>query len=85
MQSDPQASNTDRAAGDPLTTKSRVLETGAAMVQDFRPVKQICAFLNAFHVYATDQTRVVEANHYCSHLTEGIYIYLSPSGRICQD
>lgn len=77
MQSDPQAtsSNTDLAAtaGDPLSIKSRVLETGAAMVQDFRPVKQICAFLNAFHIYATDQTRVVEANHYCSHLTEGTY------------
>lgn len=52
--------------------KSRVLESGAAMIQDFTPVKQICAHLNAFHVYANDPTRCVEANHYCTHLTEGM-------------
>jgi hypothetical protein len=42
------------------------------MIQDFTPVKQICAHLNAFHVYANDPTRCVEANHYCTHLTEGM-------------
>lgn len=62
---------THRAPGSDFTTKSRVLDTGASIVQDFRPVKQICAFLNALHVYADDPTRVVESNHYCSHLTEG--------------
>lgn len=40
--------------------------------QDFAPVKSICAHLNAFHVYADDPKRIVEANHYCSHLTEGM-------------
>jgi hypothetical protein len=59
-------------AGSPLTTKSRVLETAAGTIQDFSPVKQICAYLNAFHVYANDPTRAVEANHYCSHITEGL-------------
>lgn len=57
--------------GDPRTVKSRVLESGAGMTQDFTPVKQICAHLNAFHVYAEDPKRCVEANHYCTHLTEG--------------
>ncbi|KAK2764517.1 hypothetical protein FQN54_009212 [Arachnomyces sp. PD_36] len=67
--------------GDPLTTKSQVLETGAGMVQDFKPVKQICAHLNAFHVYASNPTRCVEANHYCSHVTEDVrqcLLYDSP-------
>jgi hypothetical protein len=59
-------------AGDELTTKSRVLETAAGVIQDFRPVKSICAHLNAFHVYASDPTRAVEANHYCAHITEGL-------------
>ena len=63
--------DTSGIIGDPRTTKSRVLEAGAAMVQEFKPVKQICAHLNAFHVYADDPTRCVESNHYCSHLTEG--------------
>lgn len=59
------------AAGGPLRTKHRVLETGAGIIQEFHPVKQICAFLNAFHLYAKDPARCVEANHYCSHITEG--------------
>ncbi|PLB38082.1 OBAP family protein [Aspergillus candidus] len=68
--------------GSPRTTKSKVLETGAAAVQNFTPVKQICAHLNAFHVYADDPTRCVEANHYCSHITEDIrqcLLYDSPN------
>ncbi|KAJ5939062.1 Peptidase S26A signal peptidase I [Penicillium verhagenii] len=67
--------------GETRTTKSQVLETGAAIVQDFTPVKQICAHLNAFHVYANDPSRCVEANHYCTHLTEDVrqcLIYASP-------
>lgn len=63
--------------GCPRTTKSRVLEAGASMVQDFTPVKQICAHLHAFHIYASDPTRCVEANHYCAHITEGINITIS--------
>ncbi|KAJ7765618.1 hypothetical protein B0H16DRAFT_1661484 [Mycena metata] len=59
-------------AGDPLSAKSTVLETGAALVQDFQPVKQLCAHLNAFHVYASDPHRFVETNHYCAHLTEDV-------------
>lgn len=62
----------DTVEGDERTTKSKVLETGAALTQDFAPVKSICAHLNAFHVYADDPKRFVEANHYCSHLTEGM-------------
>ncbi|KAL1986506.1 hypothetical protein VTN96DRAFT_6265 [Rasamsonia emersonii] len=73
---------TDRAAGSDFTTKSRILDTGASIVQDFRPVKQICAFLNALHVYASDPTRVVEANHYCTHLTEGESTTPLSSGRL---
>ncbi|RDW92747.1 OBAP family protein [Aspergillus mulundensis] len=56
----------------PLSTKSTVLESAASATQDFTPTNQICAHLHAFHVYADDPTRCVEANHYCSHLTEDI-------------
>lgn len=62
---------THGAAGEgPISTESKVLETGAAATQDFKPVKQICAHLNAFHAYASEPGRCVEANHYCSHLNE---------------
>lgn len=39
------------------------------MTQDFAPVRAICAHLNAFHVYADEPGRSVEANHYCTHLS----------------
>lgn len=41
-------------------------------LQNFEPTKQLCAHLNAFHTYADEPGRYVEANHYCAHLTEGI-------------
>ncbi|KAK3166886.1 hypothetical protein OEA41_010011 [Lepraria neglecta] len=73
---------TNEARGNPLAPKSQVLETGAAVGQSFAPVKQICAHLNAFHVYASDPKRCVEANHYCSHLNEDVrqcLIYDTPA------
>ncbi|KAL8646258.1 MAG: hypothetical protein Q9226_006946 [Calogaya cf. arnoldii] len=56
----------------PLSTKSKILETGALLAQNFAPVNAICAHLNAFHVYTSDPHRCVEANHYCSHISEGV-------------
>lgn len=61
------------------------------VIQNFAPLKQICAHLNAFHVYASDTSRCVEANHYCSHLNEGVqacsfsvFSYsLNVSGQMC--
>ncbi|KZF26628.1 DUF1264-domain-containing protein [Xylona heveae TC161] len=61
---------TNDVPGDPLSTKSRVLETGAAVAQDFTPIRQVCAHLNAFHAYADEPGRCVETNHYCTHVNE---------------
>lgn len=44
-----------------------ILETIAGASQDFTPTKQVCAFLNGFHLYDNDRSRSVEAFHYCSH------------------
>jgi len=68
--------------GGEVPAKDKVLETGAGLIQDFQPVKQICAHLNAFHTYADEPGRYVEANHYCSHLTSTVrqcILYDSPS------
>ncbi|KAK3303831.1 uncharacterized protein B0T15DRAFT_285696 [Chaetomium strumarium] len=70
-----------KVTGEPRSTKSTILETGASVAQDFSPLQNVCAHLNAFHVYASDPTRVVEANHYCGHLTEDVrqcLLYDSP-------
>lgn len=58
--------------GGPLSVEDKVLETGASVVQDFSPTKSLCAHLNAFHTYADEPGRYVEANHYCAHLTKGM-------------
>jgi len=66
---------------EPVSVKNKVLETGAAVTQNFDPIKSICAHLNAFHVYASDPSRCVEANHYCTHISEDFrqcLIYDSP-------
>ncbi|KAI0128744.1 hypothetical protein BJ170DRAFT_682528 [Xylariales sp. AK1849] len=68
--------------GGEVPAKDKVLETGAGLIQNFEPTKQICAHLNAFHTYADEPGRFVEANHYCSHLTSDVrqcILYDSPS------
>ena len=62
--------NKSCTAGEPLSTTNEVLTTGAGLVQSFAPVKNICAHLNAFHVYASDPSRAVESTHYCAHVNE---------------
>ncbi|KAI5464346.1 hypothetical protein BGZ63DRAFT_377503 [Mariannaea sp. PMI_226] len=42
------------------------------MTQDFKPIKNICAHLNAFHAYANDPSRCVETNHYCAHINDEV-------------
>ncbi|KAL8995403.1 MAG: hypothetical protein Q9169_004848 [Polycauliona sp. 2 TL-2023] len=63
---------TDDPTQTPVSTKNKVLETGALLGQNFAPVNAICAHLNAFHVYTSDPHRCVEANHYCSHISEDV-------------
>ncbi|KAI1169636.1 DUF1264-domain-containing protein [Nemania sp. FL0916] len=67
--------------GGAVPTEDVVLETGASLIQTFEPTKQLCAHLNAFHTYADEPGRYVEANHYCAHLTEDVrqcILYDSP-------
>jgi hypothetical protein len=48
-------------------TEEKILEATAGVTQSFAPVQAICAVLNGFHNYASDNTRTVEVNHFCSH------------------
>ncbi|KAI1367778.1 DUF1264-domain-containing protein [Xylaria arbuscula] len=67
--------------GDVVPAEDLALETGASLIQSFEPTKQLCAHLNAFHTYADEPGRYVEANHYCAHPTEDVrqcILYDSP-------
>jgi hypothetical protein len=68
---------THGAIGPSITAKDTILETGAAATQSFKPIKAICAHLNAFHIYASNPSRSVEANHYCTHLSSDVRIAAS--------
>ncbi|ETS01601.1 DUF1264-domain-containing protein [Trichoderma reesei RUT C-30] len=71
----------ESAPSDMLPKEETVLSAGAALSQDFKPLKNVCAHLNAFHAYANDPKRAVEANHYCGHLSDDVrqcIIYDSP-------
>ncbi len=59
--------------GGPLSTRSHILDTGADALQTKRPLDAMSEYLNAFHFYADDMGRQVEANHYCTHLSEDFH------------
>jgi hypothetical protein len=50
------------------------IDRGAAkMRQSGQPIEAMNAYLNAFHFYADDMGRQVEAHHFCSHLREDLH------------
>ncbi|KAJ8634398.1 hypothetical protein MRB53_027734 [Persea americana] len=67
--------------GEPTQTGTALIETATGAVQGFAPINQIHQHLCAFHFYATDMSRQVEAHHFCSHQNEEMrqcLIYDSP-------
>ncbi|KAL6970884.1 Oil body-associated protein 1A [Sarracenia purpurea var. burkii] len=67
--------------GEPTQIGTSLVEKATAAIQAFGPVNKIHQHLCAFHFYAHDMTRQVEAHHYCGHLNEDMrqcLIYDSP-------
>jgi hypothetical protein len=50
-----------------------MLDTAVDAVQSKRPLDAMSEYLNGFHFYADDMGRQVEANHFCTHLTEDLH------------
>ena len=65
------ASNVE-APGRPETTKNRMLEAGAAALQNMPPVEAINAYLDGFHFYNGRQNIQMEAHHYCTLLNDDL-------------
>ncbi|OAA78967.1 DUF1264 domain protein [Akanthomyces lecanii RCEF 1005] len=63
---------TNDGLGKPLTLPQSLLTKAAAVTQDFKPLKSVCAHLNAFHAYADNPQRAVETNHYCGHVNNDV-------------
>jgi hypothetical protein len=63
---------TNSTLGSPETAKNHLLESGAKHLQSFEPPKRLCAHLHAFHVYASDTSRIAGSHHYCAHLNDEV-------------
>ena len=50
--------------GDPESGRTRVLEAGAALLQDKAPLEAINAYLDGFHFYSGRMQAQMEAHHY---------------------
>ncbi len=60
------------AIGHQKGLKTRVLETGARLLQGSGPVNSIHSYVCGFHFYSGEMDRQVIAHHYCSHLNEDV-------------
>lgn len=58
--------------GRPKRWDTRLLEAGAALLQDRAPVRALNVYLNGFHFHADDLGRQIEAHHYCAALDEDL-------------
>ena len=65
-------SNVD-APGDDKSGKTKLLETGAELLQDKSPLKAFNAYLDGFHFYNGNINAQMEAHHYVSQLNEDIH------------
>ncbi|KAI5080926.1 hypothetical protein GOP47_0004109 [Adiantum capillus-veneris] len=68
--------------GEPIKTRTAAIEKSAEILQSFKPISKVHAHLCAFHFYAYDMRRQVEAHHYCTHLSEDVHqclIYDTPN------
>jgi hypothetical protein len=59
-------------AGHPETTKSRVLEAGAAALQTDAPPDSLDVYLVGFHPLKDDPEHQVEAHHFCRQVNEDL-------------
>ena len=61
------------APGRKKDSKSKVLETGADILQNKTPLNKINTYLNGFHFYNGNLKQQMEAHHYVSQLNEDIH------------
>lgn len=61
------------APGNDTQVKTKVLETGAALLQGKQPLEALNVYMDGFHFYNGDMKAQMEAHHYCSVVNEDIH------------
>jgi hypothetical protein len=59
--------------GDSIRAKDKLLNTGAAIMQDKTPLKQFDAYLDGFHFYNGNIDAQMEAHHYVDQVNDDLY------------
>ena len=62
-----------QAPGAEKTAESKMLETGADLLQDKSPLNKINTYLDGFHFYSGHMAGQMEAHHYVSQLNEDVH------------
>lgn len=60
------------APGSEKSTKTKVLETGSALIQYKTPINQLEIYLDGFHFANGNMKSQTEAHHYCQKLNEDV-------------
>jgi hypothetical protein len=66
----PSAQSPLQPQGAEKTTKTRVLEAGATMMQTDSPLEPMNIYLDGFHVAKDDPTHQMEAHHFCHQVNQ---------------
>ncbi|QJD94861.1 OBAP family protein [Mucilaginibacter robiniae] len=61
------------AEGSKKDVKSKILNTGADLLQNKSPLKAFSAYLDGFHFYSGNPHAQMEAHHYVSQLNNDVY------------
>lgn len=61
-----------QSPGGGKTTKTKVLEAGATVIQDKTPVDRLNIYLDGFHFYNGQMTGQMEAHHFCNKFNEDL-------------
>ena len=61
-----------KAPGAEESAKTKVLEAGAATLQNKPPVEALNMYLDGFHFYSGDMKGQMEAHHYCATVNEEV-------------
>lgn len=61
------------APGDEKSTKNKLLDAGADVLQDKSPLAKFNAYLDGFHFYNGNMDAQMEAHHYVSQLNEDMH------------
>jgi hypothetical protein len=65
------SSNVTSPGAEP-TARTKLLETGANVLQKKAPLSKLNAYLDGFHFYSGNMQGQMEAHHYCGHLNEDL-------------